>query len=249
VVAQNTAYQQRKNLQLLVESGLAMRVIPHRVNTLAKLSQVITDGAHGAEVDVRADVAAGSISVGHDAEKLTDGTLDEFLSAPAADTLRKLWLDVKAVTPDNAAFFQEQILDLDRRHALRDRTIIETSKPAAGLAALRAAGFHTSYYLPTGDMLTAIERGDAEASAKLADAIARSTADGDFAAVSFDARAYPFVAKYLAPRLDPAVAFHAWDLTAKLWQPGLLEELRQRDVFNDPRVVTILLPYDSVFSY
>ncbi|PWB78916.1 MAG: hypothetical protein C3F15_00610, partial [Holophagae bacterium] len=249
VTPQNRGYHQGSNLRSLQQQGLALRVIPHRVNTLGKLAQVVWDGAQGTETDVRIDQAAGAIRVGHDVESLTNGTLEEFLSAPAAATLGKLWLDVKNVTPDNAAFFQEQILDLDRRHALRDRTIIETSNPAAGLAALRAAGFQTSYYLPTDDMLAAIERGDDAASAGLADAIARRASDGAFTAVSFDARAYPFVAKYLAPRLDPAVAFHAWDLTAKLWQPGLLDELRQRDVFNDPRVATILLPCDSVFSY
>jgi hypothetical protein len=247
--AQNTGYQQRKNLQLLLEGGLATRVIPHRVNTLGKLAQVVSDGAAGAEIDVRIDEASGAIRVGHDVEALTDGTLDELLSAPAAGELRKLWLHVKNLTPQNAASLQQGILDLDRLHGLKDRTIVETSNPAAGLEALRSAGFHTSYYLPTKDTLAAIEGGDVKASVELADRIAQRVSNGGFNAVSFDARAYPFVSVYLAPRLDDAIVFHTWDLATKMWQLDLLDELHRRDYFADPRVATILLPYESVFSY
>lgn len=247
--AQNTAFQQHKNLQLLLHRGEATRVIPHRVNTLGKLSQVVWDGARGAEIDVRVDEASQTIRVGHDADALTDGTLEELLSAPAAGELRKLWLDVKELTPQTAALLHERILDLDRRHALRERTIVETSNPAADLTALRTAGFHTSLYLPTSAVLAVIEAGDAAASAALADRLAHNVSDGGFEAISFDARVFPFVSTYLAPRLDPAVVFHTWDLTTKLWQRDLLEELRRRDVFADPRVATVLLPYDSVFSF
>ncbi|HOC42012.1 MAG TPA: sulfatase-like hydrolase/transferase [Thermoanaerobaculales bacterium] len=247
--SRNIEYHQRKNLQLLRASGLATRYVPHRVNTLGKLAQIVWDGAKGAEADVWIDESLGTIRVGHDLESLTDGTLEELLSSPAAGTLEKLWLDLKNLTPRNVDFLQQEILDLDRRHGLKDRTIVETSNPSVDLGALRAAGFHTSYYLPTSDMLTVIERSDAAASVALADTIARRASAGAFAAVSFDARAYPFVSKYLAPRLERAVVFHVWDLGTKMWQPDLLAHLRRSGFFADPRVATVLLPYHSVFSF
>ena len=249
VAAENRGYNQRVNLGAIADAGLGLRVIPHRVDTIGKLSQVCRDGAVGAEIDVHLDPDSGTFLVGHDADSMTGGTLDELLSLPCAGRLQKIWLDVKNLSTTDGPLVAEALLALDRTHSLRGRAIVETSNPAADLGLLREAGFHTSYYLPTNPMLTALKDGDTAAMAELADRIADRVSDGRFDAVSFDAGAYPFVSSYLVPRLDPAVAFHTWDLPTKLWRPHLLNELRRRDVFADPRVATILLPYDSPFSY
>ncbi len=246
---ENRGYNQRVNLQTIAHMGLGLRILPHRVNTIGKLSQACRDGATGIELDVHFDRESGAFLLGHDAETMTGGTLDELLSFPCAGRLQKIWLDVKNLSATDAPLATEGLIALDRTHSLRARTIVETSNPAVDLARLSEAGFHTSYYLPTDSMLTALEEGDSAGLVELADRIASRIADGHFNGLSFDARAYSFVSQYLARRIDPTIAFHTWDLPTKLWQPNLLGELRQREFFADPRIATILLPYDSVFSY
>ena len=61
-------------------------------------------------------------------------------------------------------------------------------------------------------------------------------------AVSFDAKVYPFVKRYLEPVLPNSVAFFTWNLELPgIDSPTFIEEVSKNVVANDPRVKTILI--------
>jgi hypothetical protein len=77
-------------------------------------------------------------------------TLDELVAyANRLNPKLALWLDVKNLDEKNGAAVLAALRQLEARHAIRGRALVETGHTGPAAAALRAAGFQTSYYLAT----------------------------------------------------------------------------------------------------
>jgi hypothetical protein len=121
------------------------RLWPHRVNSLQRLAYLLKE-FRGFECDIIFDPATGSLDIAHDPDERIRLRFDDYLAL--AGTENKLfWMDVKNLTPQNAAVFCQRLQVLDQRYALRDRVIVESVDTAA-VALLDASGWLSSLYLP-----------------------------------------------------------------------------------------------------
>jgi hypothetical protein len=231
------------------EAG-AGRVIAHRVNTLAKLDDAGRAGFDGVEVDLLfRDSAGGYFELGHDEVSRTGGELEAFLDAAARWRFSKVWLDIKNLDSDN---YRQALQELERlavRHPwVRDIAIVESSARDAWFARFAERGWHTSYYLPTEEILGAMRAPDPAARERLAGSIARQVNEQGTAAISYDVRLHAFVQRHLQRRLDPHVVYHVWDLSVLASEPGAWRRLEAADYYRDERIRTIIVAIQSAYS-
>jgi hypothetical protein len=227
------------------------RVIAHRVNSLGKLSDAGRAGFGGVELDVmfRLTDEGGYFELGHDDAHRTHGDLGTYLAAAEKWEFSKLWLDIKNLDSENFRYALEELERLAARHAgLKAVALVESSSREPWFAAFAASGWHTSYYLPTEEVLDAMEVRDAVASARLAESISRQVRAQSATAVSFDIALYRFVIDHLQQRLDPHMVYHVWDLAIRAWEPDARRRLEAEPYFRDPRIRTIIVGIESAFS-
>jgi heptose-I-phosphate ethanolaminephosphotransferase len=121
------------------------RLWAHRVNTLGKMMEAAR-AFHGVEMDVL--FQRGELLVNHPPAPVSGLTLDEQLAyANRLNPKLALWLDLKNLDEKNGAAVLAALRRLDARHSIRGRALVETGHSGPAAAALRAAGFQTSYYL------------------------------------------------------------------------------------------------------
>jgi hypothetical protein len=124
---------------------LRPRLWAHRVNTLGKMMEAAR-AFRGVEIDVL--FQRGELLVNHPPAPVSGLTLDELLAyANRLNPKLALWLDLKNLDEKNGAATLAALRQLDARHSIRGRALVETPHPGPAAAALRAAGFQTSYYL------------------------------------------------------------------------------------------------------
>jgi heptose-I-phosphate ethanolaminephosphotransferase len=227
------------------------RVIAHRVNTLGKLGDGVRAGFEGVELDLlfRRTEGGGYFEPGHDEASRTDGDLESYLAAAGEWGVSRLWLDIKNLEAGNHRFALDEMERLASLHpGLKDMALIESPTRESWFADFRARGWHTSYYLPTEEILGAMRESDAAALDRWGAAIARQVRAQQAAAVSFDARLYPFVRNHLERSLDGRVVYHTWDLSIQAWEPDARRRLEAAPYYRDQRVRTIIVAIDSEYS-
>jgi hypothetical protein len=247
-IAAGTAYNRRRamfrawNVAAILSEGLDGRLIPHRVNRLAVLDEVLDRGLRSMEVDVLfrpATASTGYFEVGHDDNDARGVRLDAFLDRMQAHAIGKIWLDVKNLNPTNLESALTELRRLDELYGLRKIAIIEYYKSGAAFAAVSGAGFHSSYYVPEDRIDDLLAAGDVAALTQSAQAIAATVKLQAVDAVSFRLTIYPFVKRYLEPMLPPATRYHAWD-SVELRRWRAIDKLQASDYYGDPRLETIL---------
>jgi glucan phosphoethanolaminetransferase (alkaline phosphatase superfamily) len=241
----NVRYYQRRNIARLAEAGLMERVLPHRVNSTGKLSQVVYDGFRALEVDVMHRSGPSSFEVGHDEDHASRNELGAFLARiPARD---KIWLDVKNLTPENLADTRAELIRLDERLGLKKVAIVESPETEL-LRSIAGDGFHTSFYVPTERVVELERAGSRDSLRAEARRIAERTRNGGIAALSFDARLYRFVKVYVEPLIPREVVYHTWDTPLSFADPDFYSKLKSAAYFQDRRVRTILVTYESALT-
>ncbi|TNC80745.1 MAG: hypothetical protein C9356_12660 [Oleiphilus sp.] len=224
------------------------RVIPHRVNTLGKLGQIIHSGFRAFELDVIFR-EGHFFEVGHDDSNATGQSLEGILNRLESQKYEKLWLDVKNAGEENIGQMLQVLEKLNRKFGLKEKLIFESSSQSFYMKEISDAGFHTSYYLPTQHIKNLLENGDGYDLALQAKAFAEQANTQSLSAVSFDSDLYPFVDKYLGPILDEEVVFHTWNLRLRLNDQHFLSELLSSDIYKDERIKTILINYKTAFNF
>ncbi len=223
------------------------KVLPHRVNSLGKLSESIRLGAPGVELDlIFRGGEGGYFEVGHDEGALSRVAFEEFLRVIQKNKKEgfRLWLDVKNLNETNRNFVLGRLDDLDRVYRLRGSVLVESSS-LKSLSVVTAAGYATSYYLPVAKVLGLK---DSREMRTLSDEILANLNRHDVGSISFDVRISQFVGTYLLPRLSKDIDFHVWDLSLNMSERGSFSAVAGKDYYKDERVKTVLLPYSSRFG-
>lgn len=251
------AYTDRKNYnywllanqQNISAKNLSSRVIPHRVNSTGKLSQVLNDGISAIELDLMFvdEGSGGHLIVGHDFKTLSNITLDEFLKLLPMDKIEKMWFDVKNANPDNVQKISKHLQLLDARYDLKGKIIFESDITSSLFNIISDAGFHTSYYLP-GDLARLYRKNKLDELKKRVDKLLVQIEQQRCSAISFDISLYPFVKDYLEKQLDTNIVYHTWDLSMELRSPEFFKILQQQTYFKDERIKTILVRYYSEYD-
>lgn len=246
---ENFFYQQKKNIGVLRKKNLCTRVIPHRVNSVGKLSKILFEGWKSLEVDVLFNEAPGCFQVGHDESALSELSLEDFLKeADKRSRIEKIWIDWKNLNQANSLKALERLEYLDHQFAIKQKAILETSA-LPYVKEFSDKGYHTSYYLPTNKIFRLLDQKNDKDMLLLADEMAISVEQKGLKAVSFDSRLYPFVKDFLEEKLPPAIVYHTWFLDSSTGNPACIDTLIDQPFFKDERVKTILLPYKSAFTF
>lgn len=120
----------------------------HRVNTIEKL-RLAEQLFAGVEVDLVFE--DGRFDVNHPPAPSIGLDFETYLASLDAPNSLSYWLDLKNLSPENAAGVIERLQTLSRRFGIeRERFFVESRFPEP-LGTLHQAGLRTSYYLPSFD--------------------------------------------------------------------------------------------------
>lgn len=243
----NYIYWQKVNTQYLVDSNQSSRIFPHRVNSIGKLRDIWNDGFRSLELDARfGDNNTTVFQMGHN-HGVMGITMEEFLKSVDYLEIERLWLDFKNLNHENYKEAIERLEYLDGKYDIKKKFIVESGTTAPFFKEVRKAGWHTSYYMPTGKIVKLLKDKNTIEMIKLAKIIDKQTKEQNVSAISFDHRLYPFVKQYLEPFLNVDVVYHVW-YAPSLSSSSFQDDLKKNELYKDIRVKTLLATYKSQFN-
>ena len=124
-------------------------ILLHRSNTLEKIKIARRCGFDGIEIDVTYDPSRKILVVGHDEITNDSSKLDDVLSVTSDFDFKKIWIDIKNLSPENASGILTYLEKMHAYYDLKERAIIETSYGGDFIEKYKTNGWFTSYYLPT----------------------------------------------------------------------------------------------------
>jgi heptose-I-phosphate ethanolaminephosphotransferase len=248
--ADGPALNARRALHRIGEAHpeLLPKLWAHRVDTLGKMSEAARLFA-GAEIDVLYDPRAGTLMVNHPPEPLSGLTLEAQLAhSSRLNPGLALWLDVKNLTEANGARVLQELDRLDARYAIRARSVVETDHTGPAAAALRQAGYRSSYYLST-TLVTQNAGAQLGFSCYGSEEVQHTILKRRFAAISYDWRGRRWVERCLGGFVrERALLNYVWDL-----EP-ILSDSRAHSLLTEDRLKAyagtagVLLPYRTPFD-
>ena len=240
-------YNQQQNLELLFHDDLDGRLIAHKVNLPGKLEAVLDHGIRSIELDVmfHQQGDSGYFEIGHDAHEGKGVTFASYLEILKDYPMKKIWIDVKNITDDNAVAMLAHLGKLDQQHHIKPIVLFESSTTSTHFKDFSQAGFYTSYYLPTNAILKLQAQQNPEVLKQEAKRIRDWVASQSIPAISFPAFLYPFVKTYVEPELPKNIDYHTWNII-KFEDRGALEKLKETPIFKDPRIRTIIYSFHYI---
>lgn len=185
----------RANVSLLTDEQRS-KVWAHRINSAGKMLEA-RELFRGIETDVVFD--DGVFQITHPPAPPVGLTLEDLLQQDY-DGLG-YWLDWKNANAANVAQAKQRLDQLDQRHNLKSRSIVEFENTGQLAPALVEEGWKVSYYLPTERLLACQQSCNSEERELLANEIWQQYIANNFTAVSFDVRLTPFVEQHLLERI------------------------------------------------
>ncbi|MEZ4844072.1 MAG: phosphoethanolamine transferase [Bacteroidia bacterium] len=238
---ENEFYWTQKNVDSLRANQLLQKIGSHRTNTFGKCNEVLKSGLKFIEIDV---LMSDKLMVGHGEKKAMPGiSLEQYLLEINPYKLDKIWLDVKNLNSSNKDQILLELIKLDARFKLKSKLIFETTATSSFVSEFVQSGFHVSYYLPT-DIASKTQ----PEQQKAAVSILAQLKNQHISAISFDVWLYPFVKKYMEPKLPKNIVYHTWDLELQVRNGLFYSQLLNKPYLYDPRVKSILVGFKSVFD-
>lgn len=243
----NYDYWQKLNAEYLISINQSSRIFPHRVNSIGKLKDIWNDGFRSLEVDILFGYKGRQIfQVGHDSGTVGE-TLETFLSSINQEEIERIWFDFKNLNINNYKAALKRLEYLNKKFNIKDKIILETGTKDFFFKEFKKNQWHTSYYLPTGDIVRLLKNKSVVKMEIIAKKIALQLKRQNLSAVSFDNRLYPFVKKYLEPKVGNSIVYHIW-YGPSLTSTDFKAKLFKMEQYHDDRVKTILSHYKSNFE-
>ncbi|MEA1955097.1 MAG: hypothetical protein U9N02_01220 [Campylobacterota bacterium] len=237
-------YYQPINSKYLIETEQSKRIIPHRVNSIGKLNDIWEEGFRSFECDVRfGDSNTKIFRMGHDIGEMgTD--FESFLLSEDYEEIEKIWLDFKNLNSYNYKEALYALNNLDEKYSLKKKLIVESGTKDNFFDQFSDNGYHTSYYLPTGLIKKLLKEKKSDEMISLAQNISKQTKLQKLSAISFYHEIYPFVKKFLEPRISKDIVYHIWYSPA-LYDNRFKSKLLNNELYLNERVKTLLGTYRS----
>jgi len=240
----NKNYHQVKNIAFLDSLDLLKTVIPHRVNTIGKLSEILYKGFRSFETDIYIDKTRKDLLVGHDLKKL-GASLSELLELTQSYGAEKIWLDIKNLGNENSDILLDILQNLNEQYSIKENILIETNADGDFLKLITKNGWKTSYYLPY-DKITELESyTEKEKFSKDLNILINNS---NFSAISYDFSLDEYVKQYLLPKISNNLVTHCWFGPA-FSSPTFQSDITQQINTLGNRNKTILCHYNSLFHY
>ena len=243
----NYIYWQKKNTKYLIDTKKSSRIFPHRVNSIGKLHDIWNNGFRSFEVDVRfGDTNATIFQMGHN-HGVMSLSLEEFLDTIDHLQIKRVRIDFKNLNKYNYKKALDRLQYLDKVFNIKNKFLIESGTTSEVFQAFNKNGWHTSYYLPTSQIIKLMKKDNKAEMQELAIKIAKQTKIQNLDAISFDHRLYPFVKQYLEPLISDKIVYHTW-YAPSLNSINFKAHLLKNKLYLDNRVKTLLTPYKSQFE-
>jgi heptose-I-phosphate ethanolaminephosphotransferase len=217
----------------------------HRVNSIGKLLEAKSIFA-GVEVDVVFDRGARAFFAYHPPKRNHFLSLRELLRAASDRPDLRLWLDWKNPNEEDFDAALAALTALDREFLLKNRTLVETASEATfpSLARLAGAGFAHSYYVPDGEVEAngCVQQPKAGKCGDLADAIAARARRIGAGAISFDAKASPFIEA--SDFRSRGLRMASWRIDVSASERDFASTIGRLDQLD-----ALLVAFPSAFSY
>lgn len=126
--------------------GQTDKIWAHRVNSLEKLAHTQKKYT-GLELDVVFDTVTNTFDVTHPPTPSIGLTLETWMQSLDPD--KGVWIDFKNLTAANKKASLERLLKIAAQNNLKNEQFIVESQHPQHLQDYTAAGFQTSYYLPS----------------------------------------------------------------------------------------------------
>lgn len=235
---------QKQNIKNLLSENLDGRMVPHEINTMDKLNEIVKNGIRSYEIDVHFNTKNGIsyFEIGHDNEDLHSETFESYLKNTNSIKIKKIWLDVKNVSDGNVDKMLEHLTKLDMKYHIKNTIIFETPTESKKFKKIGDAGFHTSLYITNSPIDKMMETNNKTMMEKEAKIIASKISNMHFKAISFNSSLYPFVKIYLEPIIPKDIVYHTWK-SIKLQNINAIKNVKDKPYFKDTRVKTILYYY------
>ncbi len=243
----NYIYWQKTNAKYLFDSNQSSRVFPGQVDTAGKLRDIWNNGFRSFEVDVRfGDKNQTTFIIGRDKD-MGDIKLDKLLTCINKDKIQRILLNLKNMDKKNYTQVLERLEYLNNKYNIKEKCIVQSGTPKELFRLFRNKGWHTSYYLPTDQVINLLKNNNVSVMENLSKEIAHQAEIQKLSGVSFDHRLYPFVKTYLEPKISDDIAYHSWYAPA-LYDSNFKNELLKNKLYLNDRVKTLLASYRSQFE-
>jgi hypothetical protein len=223
------------------------RVFPHRVNSVGKLKDIWNVGFRSFELDVYfGDSNSSYFRVGHN-HGVMGMNMEAFLSSITYSEIERVWLDFKNLNKHNYKQAMARLDYLDKKFDLKRKIIVESGTTLPFFRELKESGWHTSYYMPTKKIVNLLSKNKTKEMKRLAINIANQIDVQNLAAISFDAKLYPFVKQYVEPLIVDGIVYHGW-YAPDLRDTFFADKLEKNKLYLDKRIKTLLTRYKSQFD-
>lgn len=235
---------QKQNTKDLLSENLDGRMVPHEINTLKKLNEILENGIRSYEIDIHFNTKdnISYFEIGHDNEDLHGTTFESYLKNTNSLKIKKIWLDVKNVSNENIDEILKHLNKLDSQYHIKGIVIFETPFKNAKMQKISDAGFETSFYISNSPIDKMIKANEKNMMKKEAENIANQISIQHSKAISFNSLLYPFVKTYLEPIIPKNIAYHTWK-SVKMQDRNAISDVKNTKYFKDKRVKTILYYY------
>lgn len=212
-------------------SGNMHKVWAHRVNSIEKLNYTQKRYA-GIELDILYDEFSGTFDVNHPPAPSINLTLETYFSYwDKSQKASGLWLDFKNLNVSNYEKSLLHLIHLTEKFQLKRNKIIVESQHPQFLKGFEAAGFVTSYYLPS-ELHSLNEE---QLSKKIAE-INREITMFPTSAISTNIDDYEIISKHFS--------YHKkllWSLHSTLPKKGFKKYTLTKKALNDKTVEVLLV--------
>ncbi len=243
----NYIYWQKTNAKYLIDSNQSSRVFPGQVDSAGKLRDIWNDGFRSFEINSTFKDNNTTIFIVKGDKDIGDIELDKFLSYIDIVNMQRVCLDLKNLNAKNYTQALERLEYLNKKYHIKDKFIVESGTTKEFFKLIRDKGWHTSYYLPTDKIVKLLKDNNVSGMEDVARKIAHQTEVQELSAISFDNRLYPFVKKYLEPKISNSIVYHIW-YAPSLHDIDFKDKLLKNKLYQDDRVKTLLTTYRSQFN-
>ncbi len=244
-IAFKSQQNQNQNINQLLQQELDGKLIPHKVNYINKLNNVLDDNLLSFEFDTIFNIQNSTpyFEIGHDKKELQGVSFEDYLKILKGKKIKKIWMDIKHVKESNIPAILNRLNYLDKIYKIKNILIFESNSISPKIKLISDAGYHTSYYLPI-DRLIMITKNDNILALKEATKIKEQINYQNLKAVSFPTYIYSFIKTNIEPIISDKIVYHTWD-RYKFKKKDELIKIQKEDFFKDERVKTIIYSYDN----
>lgn len=239
------AERSRANLLSLNKENTTLinKVWAHRVDSMGSLLES-KDIFSGVELDVVFSDEKRRFFIYHPPAANVGLSLEQYLIQDNGKL--HYWFDWKNATDANIKNAILRLNVLNDKYSLKQRVIIETSFPNIYSESISMEGWISSYYLPTKEILSAMND-DVEGLSRIAKEIKTIVTTHKYNAISFDWRLLPFFDKYLKQfAVSNDLGIFTWNQYLRIDQEDAPRRIK--DILEQHKIDVLLVNFPSPFD-